>query len=71
VAGPSWNIVHIVGSGEEIVTFGTVTYPNGETWHTVGRYTVRDGLLWRGVEYYAEPFESPEWRRPYVEIEGA
>lgn len=71
VAGPSWNIVHMVGSGEEAITLiGTITYPNGETWHVVTLFTVRDQKIWREVNYYAPPFEAPEWRRPYVEIEA-
>lgn len=71
--GPSWNIVQIAGSGDddEITTIGTVTYPNGETWHAVTLVTVREGKVWREVNYYAPPFEAPEWRRPYVEIEEA
>ena len=73
VAGPSWNIVHITGSGadDEITAVGTVTYPNGEKWHVVTLFVVRDEKIWREVNYYAEPFEAPGWRRPYVEIEGA
>jgi len=72
VAGPSWNIVHISGSGtdDEITTVGRVTYPNGETWHVVSLFTVLDGKIWREVNYYAQPFEAPEWRRPYVELES-
>lgn len=72
MAGPNWNIVHIAGSGtdDEITAVGTITYPNGETWHVVTLFTVRDKKIWREVNYYAEPFEAPEWRRPYVEIEG-
>lgn len=72
VAGPSWNIVHVAGSGDddEITAVGTITYPNGETWHVVTLFTVRDRKIWREVNYYAPPFDAPEWRRQYVEIEG-
>ena len=71
VLGPSWNIVHVAGTGDEFFGMGTVTYPNGETWHDVGVVTVRDGKIWRVVEYFAPSFDPAEWRRPYVEIEDA
>lgn len=29
--------------------------------------TVRDGRIWKQVEFWPEPFESPEWRAPWVE----
>jgi hypothetical protein len=48
---------------------GTITYPNGETWHFASLFTMRDGKIWRQVDYYAPAFESPEWRAPYVELE--
>jgi hypothetical protein len=28
---------------------------------------LRDGKMWRGTRYYAEPFEAPEWRARWVE----
>jgi hypothetical protein len=27
----------------------------------------RDGKIWRDARYYAEPFEPPAWRSPWVE----
>jgi ketosteroid isomerase-like protein len=68
---PMWNMIHLEGSGDELTATGTITYPNGETWHYVTLFTMKDGQIWRQVDYYAPPFESPEWRAPYVELEGA
>ncbi len=68
--GPSWNIIHLVGSGDEITLTGTVDYPDGATWHVVSLLSLRDGKIWRQVDYYAPPFEPPAWRAPYVAIEG-
>ena len=28
---------------------------------------LRDGKMWRDTRYYAELFEAPEWRAPWVE----
>jgi ketosteroid isomerase-like protein len=69
VYGPSWNIVHLTGSGDEFTLAGTVTYPNGETWHTVALLTLRGGKIWREVDYFAAPFERPDWRASITELE--
>ena len=48
---PAWTIVHVTGSGDDFTMTGTITYPNGETWHVValltrdaGACSVRRGL---------------------------
>jgi ketosteroid isomerase-like protein len=66
---PMWNMVHLEGSGDELTATGTITYPNGETWHYVTLYTMRNGKIWRQVDYFAPPFEAPEWRAAFVERE--
>lgn len=69
ITGPSWNMIHLVGSGDELTVTGTLTYPNGETWHFASLLTVREGKIWRQVDYFAPPFEAPEWRSPWVDVE--
>jgi hypothetical protein len=69
VAGPSWTIIHLIGSGDEITVTGTIDYPELGTWHFVSLLTVRDGKIWRQVDYFAAPFEAPAWRAPFVDIE--
>jgi len=64
---PTWSLVHVTGSGDDFTMTGKITYPNGETWHVVGLLTLLDGRIWREVDYFAAPFEAPEWRAPYVE----
>ena len=66
---PSWSVVHLVGTGDDFTLAGTVTYPNGGTWHVVVLLTLRGGRIWRELDYFAEPFEPAEWRRPYVEVD--
>ena len=66
---PAWTVVHLAGSGDEFTMTGRVTYPNGETWHAVALLTLRDGKIWREVDYFAAPFEAPAWRSAYVELE--
>lgn len=69
VSGPSWNIIHLVGSGDQMTFTGTVEYPNGEIWHVVSLLTLREGKIWRQVDYFGPPFDPPDWRAPYVEVE--
>ena len=66
---PTWNFIHLEGSGDELTATGVITYPNGETWHFVTLFTMREGKIWRQVDYFAPPFEAPDWRAPYVELE--
>jgi ketosteroid isomerase-like protein len=65
--GPAWELSHVVGSGDEFTATGTVTYPDGGTWHFVTLLTVRDEKIWQQIDYFAEPFEAPDWRRPYLD----
>ena len=44
-----------------------VQYPDGGVFHFVSITKVRDGLIAEETDYFGEPFEAPEWRRPYVE----
>lgn len=67
---PSWTVVHVTGSGDDFTMTGTITYPNGETWHVVGLLTLLDGTIWRETDYFGAPFPAPEWRAPYVELES-
>ena len=69
ISGPSWNIIHLTGSGDELTATGTITYPNGETWHFASLLTLREGKIWRQVDYFGPPFEAPAWRAPFVELE--
>jgi hypothetical protein len=71
VTTPSWNILHLIGSGDEFTLSGTINYPNGETWHSVVLITVRDGKIWRETDYFGPPFEAASWRAPFVEQEKA
>jgi hypothetical protein len=66
---PSWSVIHLAGSGDDFTATGTIAYPNGETWHVVVLCTMLEGLIWRMTMYFAPPFEMPEWRRPFVELE--
>ena len=44
-----------------------MTYPDGRTWFTITLFEVREQKIWRETQYWAEPFEAPEWRKDFVD----
>lgn len=67
VMTPSLSLLRINGSGERYTGTGLITYPNGEVWHLIQLIEVRGGKIVRLTSYFAEPFEAPAWRAPWVE----
>ena len=50
------------------VVESVVDYGGGhEVMHGVAILELKDGKVWRDTRYFAEPFEAPEWRAPWVE----
>lgn len=68
VTTPAYTVQRIVGSGDTWWAEGTITYGGGSTWCFVAFMELRDGKIHRQTEYFAEPFEVPAWRAPFVEI---
>lgn len=71
VAGPTWGVMKIQGTGDDFWAHGQNTYANGETWHVVQLISLRHGKIARIRSYFAAPFPAPEWRRPYAEQTGS
>ena len=72
ITGPPtamWNMIHVKGSGDDLFASGTITYSNGEIWHYASVFTLREGKIWRQVDYFAPKFDAPGWRAPYTERE--
>ena len=69
-AYPTPPIIHIrrvlVRDGLWVVE-GVNDYGGGQVFNVVAIIELRDGKWWRDTRYYAEPFESPEWRAQWVE----
>ncbi len=53
--------------GDTIIGEGTIDYGDGTPVSLVSLTEWADGKIVRETEYFANPFEAPEWRRPYVE----
>lgn len=62
-------VVQISDTGNLATREGKGEWPDGKTYHWVQILEYRDGLVWRETQYFAEPFDPPEWRLPFVEID--
>ena len=63
---PSQSVVRVAGSGDFWWTEWVVRYPDGRDYLCVSLVELRDGLVLRETVYWAEPFEAPAWRAPFV-----
>ncbi len=61
-----FTINHIVSEGDMVVTDVSVT--DGKI---IGRAitfsTIRDGKIWKQVEFWPDPFEAPAWRAKWIQ----
>ena len=61
-----FTIYQIVAEGDVVVS--DVTAADGKM---IGRAitfsTIRDGKIWKQVEFWPDPFEAPAWRAQWVE----
>jgi hypothetical protein len=70
IVSPGNTVARIAGSGDFWWGEWKMTYPDGRVYECVTLIEMREGLIWRETVYWAEPFEAPDWRRPYVERAG-
>ncbi|MFB6818326.1 nuclear transport factor 2 family protein [Streptomyces sp. NPDC056347] len=67
--GWSIEVLRVLASGDEVVSEVEVPHGAAGTFRAASFWTVRDGLITRGREYWTglgtDP--SPQWRAPYVE----
>jgi ketosteroid isomerase-like protein len=60
----------VVGSGDVWVIEARSDYGEGQRFNLAMIVEFRDGKIWKDTRYYAEPFEPPAWRAPWVEPMG-
>jgi hypothetical protein len=64
---PAMRLRRLVAGSRLWIVEGVSDY-GGRIYHQeVAIAEPRDGKIWRESRYYAEPFEAPEWRAPWVE----
>ncbi|GLW12555.1 hypothetical protein Misp01_76830 [Microtetraspora sp. NBRC 13810] len=67
--GWSIKVLRIVAGGQEVVSEVEVPHDSAGLHRVASFWTVRDGLITRGREYWTMPGSdpSPEWRSRYVQ----
>ena len=67
-AAETWHfkINQIVAEDASVVTDVSVT-DGRRTDRAITFSTIRDGKIWKQVEFWPEPFEAPTWRAQWVE----
>lgn len=65
--GPTRTGPRTMGFGDVWITESTLDYPGGQRAHFVSVFELRDGKIVRLTEYFADPFEPPEWRLHLVD----
>ena len=64
---PTFAYRRMLGGGDAFIVEGTIDYGDGVPVRYVGIGELRDGRIARMTEYFANPFEAPAWRAPFVE----
>ena len=64
---PDMKMRRITASGDLVAAEVTLTYPEAGTYHGVSIFEFRDGKIAKETDYFAQPFEAPEWRSKWVE----
>ena len=67
VMTPTFNVVKVEGSGDELVAYARSRYPDGSWWYTIHLVTFRNHKVLRQVSFFAAPFDPPAWRSEWVE----
>lgn len=62
---PTFALREIRGRDDLWVMEGTIDYGNGTSAESVTVVELRDGKVVRQTDYFAAPFEAPEWRKPF------
>jgi len=62
----TFQINQIVAEGDVVVS--DVSVSDGKRHDRVITFsTIRDGKIWKQIEFWPDPFEAPEWRAQWVE----
>ncbi len=69
VMAPTFTFVRMVGEGDTFTAESTASYPDGSNYHVVTILELRDGKVVRARTYFASPFEAPEWRAEWTEVQ--
>ena len=55
------------GSGDVWVLEASLDYGDGDPYHCVFLFEMRQGKIAKEIAYWSKPFPAPDWRAPWVE----
>lgn len=61
-----FNVRRMIGKGNLWITEYTITY-QGQSAYTVSIMEFHNGKVAHETQYFANPFDAPDWRRQWVE----
>ena len=64
---PTMRFRRTLAGGDLAVLEVELTYADGGRYHGVSVLELRDGKVVKETDYYAQPFQAPEWRAAWVE----
>ena len=64
---PKIDVRRVLSSGDLVTAEVTLNYPEAATYQGVSIFEFRDGKIAKQTDYFAQPFEAPEWRSKWVE----
>jgi ketosteroid isomerase-like protein len=67
VMTPTFNVVKVEGTGDELTSYVKGRYPDGSDWYIVTLSSFRDGKIVKRVDFFAPFYDAPEWRSAWVE----
>ena len=67
MVAPTFTMVRVSGADDIHTAIVKLRYPSGEEWFMVALIEVKDELVYRATTFFAPTYESPEWRREWVE----
>jgi SnoaL-like domain len=67
VMTPTFTVVRIEGSGDELTSYVKAKYPDGSDWYIVTFSSYKDGKMLKRVDFFAPFYDPPAWRSQWVE----
>ena len=67
VMTPTFNVVKVEGTGDQLTSYVKARYPDGSDWYIVTFSSFKDGMIVKRVDFYAPCFTAPPWRAQWVE----
>lgn len=67
VMTPTFNVVKVEGTGDQLTSYVKLKYPDGSDWYVITFSSYRDGKMVKRFDFYAPFFDPPDWRAEWVE----